>query len=73
MVLRTGLTALTDLDIVLPDALVCFVFSFPEKELLDSLPFTKQCSEEEAELLRFLYENKLKKVSGANIMYSTPR
>ncbi|XP_055492604.1 cell division cycle protein 16 homolog isoform X1 [Leucoraja erinacea] len=32
-----------------------------EKELLDSLPFSKQCTEEEHELLYFLYENKLKK------------
>ncbi|KAE8625529.1 hypothetical protein XENTR_v10006306 [Xenopus tropicalis] len=31
-----------------------------EKELLDSLPLSKKCSEDQ-ELLRFLYENKLKK------------
>ncbi|XP_064413680.1 cell division cycle protein 16 homolog isoform X2 [Latimeria chalumnae] len=31
-----------------------------EKELLDSLPFSKQCTEDE-NLLRFLFENKLKK------------
>lgn len=33
-----------------------------ERELLDSLPISKQCPEEEIELVRFLYENKLKKV-----------
>ncbi|XP_013411443.1 cell division cycle protein 16 homolog [Lingula anatina] len=32
-----------------------------EKELLDSLPFSQQCPEEETELIRFLYENRLKK------------
>lgn len=33
-----------------------------ERDFLDSLPFSQQCTEEEKELLRFLYENKLKKV-----------
>lgn len=33
-----------------------------EKELLESLPLNKQCTEEEQELLHFLFENKLKKV-----------
>uniref|UniRef100_A0A8C5F0H5 Cell division cycle 16 n=1 Tax=Gopherus evgoodei TaxID=1825980 RepID=A0A8C5F0H5_9SAUR len=32
-----------------------------EKELLESLPLGKQCTEEEQELLHFLFENKLKK------------
>uniref|UniRef100_A0A4W3IRY3 Cell division cycle 16 homolog (S. cerevisiae) n=1 Tax=Callorhinchus milii TaxID=7868 RepID=A0A4W3IRY3_CALMI len=32
-----------------------------EKELLESLPLSKQCTDEESELLHFLYENKLKK------------
>uniref|UniRef100_A0A8C2TRX9 Cell division cycle 16 n=1 Tax=Coturnix japonica TaxID=93934 RepID=A0A8C2TRX9_COTJA len=32
-----------------------------EKELLESLPLNKQCTEEEQELLHFLFENKLKK------------
>ncbi|OXB80573.1 UNVERIFIED_CONTAM: hypothetical protein H355_014916 [Colinus virginianus] len=32
-----------------------------EKELLESLPLSKQCTEEEQELLHFLFENKLKK------------
>ena len=32
-----------------------------EKELLESLPFSKQCTDAEVELLRFLYENQLKK------------
>lgn len=41
-----------------------FLFSqhFLEKELLESLPLSKLCTEEQ-ELLRFLFENKLKKVS----------
>ena len=40
-----------------------FIFCFTERELLDSLPFTKQCpNEEEVTLLKFLYENRLKKV-----------
>lgn len=33
-----------------------------EKELLESLPLRKQCTEEEQVLLHFLFENKLKKV-----------
>ncbi|XP_076655085.1 cell division cycle protein 16 isoform X2 [Halictus rubicundus] len=32
-----------------------------EKELLESLPFAEQCTEHETELLRLLYESKLKK------------
>ncbi|XP_053482731.1 cell division cycle protein 16 homolog [Ictalurus furcatus] len=32
-----------------------------ERDFLDSLPFSQQCTKEEEELLRFLYENKLKK------------
>ncbi|KAI2660764.1 hypothetical protein H4Q32_008422 [Labeo rohita] len=32
-----------------------------EKDFLDSLPLSQQCTEEEVELLRFLFENKLKK------------
>lgn len=35
-----------------------------EKEFLDSLPLSQQCTEEEEELLHFLFENKLKKVRG---------
>ena len=32
-----------------------------ERELLDSLPFNAQCKEADAELLKLLYESKLKK------------
>ncbi|KAI4886077.1 hypothetical protein NFI96_030131 [Prochilodus magdalenae] len=32
-----------------------------ERDFLDSLPLSQQCTEEEEELLHFLYENKLKK------------
>lgn len=32
-----------------------------EQELIDSLPFSHQCPEEEVELVQFLYQNKLKK------------
>ncbi|XP_073701770.1 cell division cycle protein 16 homolog [Garra rufa] len=32
-----------------------------EKDFLESLPLSQQCTEEEVELLRFLFENKLKK------------
>lgn len=32
-----------------------------ERELLDSLPFAEQCKEADAELLKVLYESKLKK------------
>ncbi|XP_058885978.1 cell division cycle protein 16 homolog isoform X2 [Acipenser ruthenus] len=32
-----------------------------EKEFLDSLPLSQQCTEEEEDLLHFLFENKLKK------------
>lgn len=37
-------------------------FIFSEQELIDSLPFSHQCPEEEVELVQFLYQNKLKKV-----------
>lgn len=37
-----------------------------EKELLESLPFAEQCTEAEAELLRLLYESKLKKYQEPN-------
>ena len=30
---------------------------------MDSLPFNVQCPKEEIELVKYLYENKLKKVS----------
>ena len=30
---------------------------------MESLPFTVQCPKEEIELVKYLYENKLKKVS----------
>lgn len=33
-----------------------------EKDFLDSLPLSQQCTQEEEELLHFLFENKLKKV-----------
>lgn len=39
----------------------CAHFSI-EKDFLDSLPLSQQCTEEEEELLHFLFENKLKKV-----------
>ena len=40
------------------------MLSVAEKELLESLPFTSHCADEnEAQLVRFLYQNKLKKVS----------
>lgn len=38
---------------------ICFSI---EKDFLDSLPLSQQCTEEEEELLHFLFENKLKKV-----------
>lgn len=42
------------------------LFIFPtEKDFLDSLPLSQQCTEEEEELLHFLFENKLKKVGGS--------
>ena len=37
-----------------------------EKELLESLPFGEQCTEAETELLRLLYESKLKKYQEPN-------
>ncbi|KYM98209.1 Cell division cycle protein 16 like protein [Cyphomyrmex costatus] len=37
-----------------------------ERELLESLPFTEQCTEGEAELLRLLYDSKLKKYQDPN-------
>lgn len=40
-----------------------------ERDFLDSLPFSQQCTKEEEELLRFLYENKLKKVKRFFILF----
>ncbi|XP_076296997.1 cell division cycle protein 16 [Lasioglossum baleicum] len=37
-----------------------------EKDLLESLPFAEQCTESETELLRLLYESKLKKYQEPN-------
>lgn len=37
----------------------CFV---SERELLDTLPFAIQCPIEDVELIRYLYENRVKKV-----------
>lgn len=37
-----------------------------ERELLESLPFAEQCTEGETELLRLLYESKLKKYQEPN-------
>ncbi|XP_054003924.1 cell division cycle protein 16 homolog isoform X4 [Hylaeus anthracinus] len=37
-----------------------------EKELVESLPFNEQCTEAETELLRLLYESKLKKYQEPN-------
>ena len=37
-----------------------------ERELLESLPFAEQCTEGEAELLRLLYDSKLKKYQDPN-------
>lgn len=38
---------------------LCFV---SERELLDTLPFAIQCPIEDVELIRYLYENRVKKV-----------
>ncbi len=40
----------------------CVVNFSTEKDFLDSLPLNQQCTEDEEELLHFLFENKLKKV-----------
>lgn len=46
-------------------------FSLSERELIESLPFNKQCPEDEVEFVKFLYENKLKKVcSNTNFLKS---
>lgn len=42
-------------------------FFLIEKEFLDSLSLSQQCTGEEEELLHFLFENKLKKVREASI------
>lgn len=44
-------------------------FFLIEKEFLDSLPLSQQCTEEEEELLHFLFENKLKKVGEAYLIF----
>ncbi|XP_024887647.1 cell division cycle protein 16 homolog [Temnothorax curvispinosus] len=41
-----------------------------ERELLESLPFTEQCTKGEAELLRLLYDSKLKKYQEPNTKQS---
>ena len=52
-----------DVDICCPTHyIILLVLSILERDLLDSLPFSDQCSADEEQLLRFLYENKLKKV-----------
>lgn len=42
-------------------------FFLIEKEFLDSLSLSQQCTGEEEELLHFLFENKLKKVREASV------
>ncbi|KAL6262574.1 hypothetical protein P5V15_005366 [Pogonomyrmex californicus] len=42
-----------------------------ERELLESLPFTEQCTKGEAELLRLLYDSKLKKYQEPNTKQSS--
>ena len=39
-----------------------YVFYDLEEDLLDSLPFDTQCTENETKLIRFLYGSQLKKV-----------
>ena len=39
-----------------------YVFYSTERELINSLPFSSQCPPEEIEFVKFLYENKVKKV-----------
>lgn len=41
-----------------------------ERELLGSLPFAEQCTKGEAELLRLLYDSKLKKYQEPNTKQS---
>ena len=41
---------------------VCLCVSVVERELLEMLPISEQCSADEVELLRFCYENILNKV-----------
>ena len=41
------------------DLLHCFI---SEKDLINSLPFSSQCPEDEFQCVKFLYESKLKKV-----------
>jgi len=42
-----------------------------ERELLASLPFAEQCTKSEEELLRLLYDSKLKKYQEPNIKQSS--
>ena len=51
-----------DVDICCSTHNIILLVSILERDLLDSLPFSDQCSADEEQLLRFLYENKLKKV-----------
>ena len=42
---------------------------FTEQDLIDSLPFSIQCPDNEVEFVKFLYENRLKKVSGVKKLF----
>ena len=57
-----------------PVCVLC-VCSVVERELLYMLPFSEQCSADEAELVHFCYENILKKVGlcikhGTHVLYA---
>lgn len=49
------------LQIIHATTIFIYLLLFSERELLDSLPFAEQCKEADAELLKLLYESKLKK------------
>lgn len=58
-----GLLLLLTILITSDETTVVSFLHLVERELLDSLPFKIQCSEEEAEIVKGLYETLLKKVS----------
>jgi anaphase-promoting complex subunit 6 len=50
---------------------IIIIILYPERELLASLPFPEQCTKSEEELLRLLYDSKLKKYQEPNIKQSS--
>lgn len=51
--------------------IIIIIIIHSERELLESLPFVEQCTKGEEELLRLLYDSKLKKYQEPNTKESS--